>query len=118
MSGGLVSAVGYYTPFMILGTALMAVGGDLLTTFHVETMKAQWIEYQVVFDSGLGLAMQMPGMAAHTVLRNANVPIGASLMFFAQWLGAAIFVSVGQNILTTKLVGGSCGLAALCWTRG
>jgi hypothetical protein len=40
MSGSLISAVGYYTPFMILGTALMAVGGYLPTTFHVETMKA------------------------------------------------------------------------------
>jgi hypothetical protein len=57
MSGSLISAVGYYTPFMILGTALMAVGGDLPTTIHVETMKAQWMEYQVVFGSGLGLAM-------------------------------------------------------------
>jgi hypothetical protein len=48
----------------------------------------------------------MPGLAAQTVLKNADVPIGASLMFFAQWLGGAIFVSVGQNVLTTRLISG------------
>jgi hypothetical protein len=106
LSGGLVSAAGYYTPFMILGTVLMAGGGGLLTTFSVSTTKGQWIGYQVLFGFGLGLAMQMPSMAAQTVLRNADVPIGASLMLFAQWLGGAIFVSVGQNVLTTKLVSG------------
>lgn len=106
LSGSLVSGIGYYTPFMIFGTVLMAVGGGLLTTFHVETTKAQWIGYQVLFGFGLGLGMQGPSMAAQTVLRNADVPIGASLMFFAQWLGGAIFVSVGENVLTTKLVSG------------
>jgi hypothetical protein len=113
MSGGLVSAAGYYTPFMILGTVLMAIGGGLLTTFHVETTKAQWIGYQVLFGFGLGLAMQMPSMAAQTVLRNADVPIGASLILFAQWLGGAIFVSVGQNVLTTKLVSGLASIPGI-----
>jgi MFS family permease len=106
LSGALVSAVGYYTPFMIIGTGFMAIGGGLLTTFSVDTSRAQWIGYQVLFGFGLGLALQMPSMAAQTVLKNADVPIGASLMFFAQWLGGAIFVSVGQNVLTTKLVSG------------
>lgn len=49
MSGGLISAAGYYTPFMILRTVLMTVGGGLLTTLHIETTKAQWIGYQVLF---------------------------------------------------------------------
>ena len=29
MSGGFISAAGYYTPFIILGTVLMTVGGGL-----------------------------------------------------------------------------------------
>jgi hypothetical protein len=49
ISGGLISAAGYYTPFMILGTVLMTVGGGLLTTLHIETTKMQWIGYQVLF---------------------------------------------------------------------
>jgi hypothetical protein len=106
MIGGLVTAAGYYTPFMILGTVLMAVGGGLLTNFNVQTTKGQWIGYQVLFGFGLGLAMQMPSMAAQTIPRNADIAIGASAMFFAQWLGGAIFVSGGQNVLTTKLVSG------------
>lgn len=45
-------------------------------------------------------------MAAQTVLRKQDVPTGVALLFFAQQLGGAIFVSVGQNMLNSKLVSG------------
>lgn len=45
-------------------------------------------------------------MAAQTVLRKQDVPTGVALLFFAQQLGGAIFVSVGQNVLNSKLVSG------------
>lgn len=50
------------------------------------------------------------GDGCSDVLKDQDVPIGASLIFFSQWLGGAIFVSVGQNVLSTKLVSGFKGL--------
>ena len=101
VSGGIFTTkVGYFAAPLILGVVIMSTGAGLLTTLAVHTSRAKWIGYQVVYGLGLGLGMQMPSMAAQTVLNRHDVPIGASLMFFAQWLGGAVFVSVGQNVLS------------------
>ena len=106
LGGSITWNVGYYTPPLIFGTIIMSIGAGLLTTFDVHTGHSKWIGYQFIYGFGLGLGMQMPSMAAQTVLSKKDVPIGASLMFFAQWLGGSIFVSVGQNVLSNKLVSG------------
>ncbi|CAI6340664.1 unnamed protein product [Periconia digitata] len=106
LGGAITGNVGYYAVPLILGTVLMSVGMGLLTTFEVNTSQAKWIGYQFVYGFGLGLGMQAPSMAVQTVLDKQDIPIGASLMLFAQWLGGAIFVSVGQNVLSNKLVEG------------
>jgi hypothetical protein len=109
-SGGVTAGTGYYTPALILGTVIVSTGAGLITTFNLTTSEGSWIGYQILFGFGLGCSMQIPGMAAQTVLSIADVPIGASLMFFAQWLGGAIFISIGQNVLSNKLVSGFKGI--------
>jgi hypothetical protein len=104
IAGGLVSAIGYYTPFLIACSVTMAIGAGLMTTFTVDTEKSIWIGYQVIFGFGIGLGQQQAGLAAQTVLPIADVPTRVSLKFFGQQLGGAIFVSVGQNVLNTKQV--------------
>ncbi len=104
ISGIAITRIGYYTPFMIAGNVLMAVGAGLLTTFQVDTEQAVWIGYMVLYGSGLGMTFQAPNLAAQTVLPTDDVPIGTSLMFFSQQLGGAIFISVGQNVLNNQLV--------------
>lgn len=102
-TGQLVSRVGYYTPFMILGACLTAVGSGLLTTLSVHTSKGKWIGFQIIYGFGLGCSSQIPNMAAQTVLQRQDVAIGASLMFFGQQLFSAVFTSVGQNVLNNQL---------------
>ncbi|KAJ9637521.1 hypothetical protein H2204_004670 [Knufia peltigerae] len=103
-NGQLVSRIGYYTPTMILGTCLTAVGAGLLTTLHVTSTKSQWIGYQICYGIGMGFANQASNMAAQTVLPRQDVSIGVSLMFFGQTLFGAIFTSIGQNVLDNELV--------------
>ncbi|TDZ19644.1 Efflux pump aflT [Colletotrichum orbiculare MAFF 240422] len=105
VTGALVTRIGYYTPVMLFGTAVMAVGAGLLTTLAVDTGAARWAGYQVVYGVGMGMTFQAPNLAAQTVLRTRDVPVGASIMFFAQTLGGAVFISVGQNVLNNELVG-------------
>lgn len=45
-------------------------------------------------------------MAAQTCLERTDVPTGVSLMFLGQELGGAVFVSVGQNILSSRFISG------------
>ncbi|GIK05368.1 hypothetical protein Aspvir_009477 [Aspergillus viridinutans] len=103
LTGQLVSRIGYYTPFLMLGVFLSSIGAGLLTTLGVHTPKSKWIGFQVLYGFGLGTCNQIPNMAAQTVLPREQVAIGASLMFFAQQLFGAVFTSVGQNVLSNQL---------------
>ncbi|KAI0157854.1 major facilitator superfamily domain-containing protein [Xylariaceae sp. FL1272] len=103
-NGVFVKKIGYYTPTMIVGTILVTIGGGLLTTLQVDTGAGKWIGYQILYGFGQGLCFQAPNLAAQTVLAKKDVSIGASLMFFTQILGGAIFISVGQNVLDSQLV--------------
>lgn len=105
MGGGIITPkIGYYTPFSIVGSCIMSVGAGLLTTFQVDTGEGKWIGYQILYGIGLGLCFQTPNLAAQTVLPKKDVPIGLALMLFGQLLGAAVFVSVGENVLGNQLV--------------
>ncbi|KAJ7764906.1 major facilitator superfamily domain-containing protein [Mycena metata] len=106
IAGGIISAIGYYTPFMILSSILMGVGAGLISTFNPSTQHAHWIGFQIIYGFGVGFGMQQPIMAAQTVLSLEDIPTGTSLIMFAQTLGGALFVSVGQNVFTNKLASG------------
>ncbi|KAH7032778.1 major facilitator superfamily domain-containing protein [Microdochium trichocladiopsis] len=103
-NGLLVSRLGYYTPFMLAGVCIMSIGSGLFLTFDASTPAPKWIGYQILYGFGLGWTFQAPNLAAQTVLPTKDVSMGISLMFFTQLLSGAIFISVGQNVLTNELL--------------
>nr|AEX31648.1 MFS multidrug transporter [Trichoderma lixii] len=103
-SGGLVTALGYYAPFMILGTIVMSIGSGLLSTFQPDTRSPAWIGYQILFGAGVGMGMQQPLMAIQNVLDIRDIPTGTSMVTFLQTLGGALFVSVAQSVFTNQLL--------------
>jgi hypothetical protein len=104
IAGGMITAWGYYTPFMIAGSIMMAIGGGLLTTFQVDTGHPKWIGYQALFGFGLGLGMQQPLMAVQTVLDLADVSTGTAVVIFAQTIGGSVFLLVAENKFSNKLL--------------
>lgn len=103
ISGAAVTFIGYYTPFMLTSSILMAVGAGLLTTFTTQTNHSAWIGYQFIFGAGVGFGMQQPLVAVQTVLSKSDIPIGTAIIMFSQTLGGALFISVGQNVFTNSL---------------
>jgi MFS family permease len=104
LAGLTVQKIGWYTPFAMVGVCIMSVGSGLLYTLQVNTGKGKWIGYQIIYGFGMGLCFQQPNLAAQTVVAMTDVPSAVALMFFAQLLGAAIFVPVGENILGNELL--------------
>jgi Major Facilitator Superfamily len=104
VAGIAVTVLGYYTPFMLVCSVMMAIGYGLLTTLQPDTGSPKWIGYQIIAGAGLGLGMQQPLMAVQTVLEIGDVPTGTAVIIFFQTLGGALFVSIAQNIFTNKLV--------------
>jgi EmrB/QacA subfamily drug resistance transporter len=102
MSGGLTQRIGYYTPFMIMGSTLMAVGTGLLTTWNINTSSSAWIGYQIILGFGVGCTMQHPNLAVQVVLAKQDVPTGTAILSLCQTLGGAVFAAVGQNLYIDK----------------
>jgi MFS family permease len=104
VAGGAVTYFGYYTPFMLVSSVLMAIGAGLLSTFEVDTNHSKWIGYQFIFGAGVGFGMQQTLVAVQTALPAEDVAIGTAIQMFSQTLGGALFISVGQNIFTNQLL--------------
>ncbi|KAL8398464.1 hypothetical protein RB596_005839 [Gaeumannomyces avenae] len=104
VAGAAVTFWGYYAPFMLLGTLLTSVGFGLISTWGPDTDRPVWIGYQVLAGAGVGLGMQQPLMAVQAVLPIEDVPTGTSVVVFLQTLGGALFVSIGHNVFTNRLV--------------
>ena len=103
-SGGLTTKFGHYMPYVYANVVLTSIGTGLITTFTPSTGTGKWIGYQIIFGFGCGLAFQIPQIAAQAVLPLPDVAQGVAITFFAETLGGALFVSVGNNILNNKLV--------------
>ena len=103
-SGSCITALGYYVPFMWLGTALATVGSALLHTLNADSSPSRWIGYQLLSGAGFGMAFQIPYSALHVVLSAEDMPTGNALLVFFQAGGGALAVSIAQNILSNSLI--------------
>ncbi|KAJ5693459.1 hypothetical protein N7462_002882, partial [Penicillium macrosclerotiorum] len=104
LGGLLVNLLGYYTPLMFLGSALLTIGTGLFTTFQVHTNHAKWIGYQVIIGIGAGVGFQQCINALQTVLPLHDIPIGIAIITFSQSLSGALFISIAQNVFQNRLI--------------
>ncbi|KAK2612804.1 hypothetical protein QQS21_001256 [Conoideocrella luteorostrata] len=102
--GVLVSKVGYFTPFSIVGGVILVCGAALITTWTADINEGKWIGYQILTGVGLGLCLQQPAIAVQTVLSESQIAIGTSVLNFVVFLGGTIFVTVSQTLFESKLV--------------
>lgn len=104
--GGLVTVVGYYTPFLIGSTAIAAIGCGLITLYDIDISSGKWIGYQILVGAGVGAGFQIPMTAVQTVLAAEDIPVGTAAVMFFQTLGGALFLAVGQSVFQNGLIGG------------
>ena len=74
IAGIFITSLGYYTPWMIVSSLLMATGAGLLSTFEVGTGHAMWIGFQAIYGFGVGAGMQQGVIAAQTVCTLDDIP--------------------------------------------
>jgi MFS family permease len=103
LAGGLVTAIGYYTPLMYVATIMMPIGSALLSLLKPDTPSRTWIGYQMVLGIGIGCGFQQPLIAAQAALPSEDVPIGTAIMMFTQLLGGVVIASIGSNVFNNQL---------------
>ena len=104
--GGLITKIGYYTPFLIFSMVLFSIGSGLISTYDVHTPMGKWFGYQVIAGAGIGVGFQGGLLVVQTVLPLVDVPIGTTCVTFCQQLGGALFVSVAQTAFANGLIDG------------
>lgn len=104
LAGGLVTLIGYYTPFMILSSIILSIAAGLLTTLQPTSPHPKWIGYQALLGIGHGMGLQQPMIVVQTALPVTDVPSATAIIMFSQTLGGAVFVSVAQNVFQNCLV--------------
>ncbi|KAF2475927.1 MFS general substrate transporter [Lindgomyces ingoldianus] len=103
LSGGLASRFGYYTPYLILGTAIGMVGSGLITMLDMETHLATWVGYFILFAIGTGISINHPYTAVQAVLSEAEVPTGNAILQFTFQLGGSLSLCIAQTIFLNRL---------------
>ncbi|KAL2853989.1 major facilitator superfamily domain-containing protein [Aspergillus pseudodeflectus] len=107
ITGFLVGKIGYYAPFMLLGSVLGAIGAGLLTTISIHSGPSKWISYQALYGAGAGMGIQLPVTAVQAAIPPGDLPSATVIVLFFQMMGGAVSVSVAQAVFQN-------GLLAMC----
>lgn len=98
-----VGRLGYYLPWIVASSSLSAVALGLVSTFSPTTSVGKWIGYQVLLGFSRGLGMQMPLIAVQNSINPKFVPVAMALVTFGQTFGGAVFLAIGETILSNQL---------------
>ncbi|CDF44001.1 similar to MFS multidrug transporter [Botrytis cinerea T4] len=103
IAGSLVSRLGYFTPWAIVGCVCSAIGSGCMSLLNVNTEAGEWIGFQILVGAGRGMVSQMPITAIQNSLPATDIAIGSSLATFSGYFGSAIFLSFASTIFTNSL---------------
>lgn len=110
-TGALITALGYYTPFMIVCMALFAVGAGFLTTLTVATNYWHGFGFQILTGLGVGIGFEGGMIVAQKSMPPPNISIAISVVSFATTLGGTISLSVSQAVFNHGMLRGVAELA-------
>ncbi|HEY2214093.1 MAG TPA: MFS transporter, partial [Acidimicrobiales bacterium] len=107
LSGQLVSRLGRYKIFPVVGTFLMTVGAFLMSLIGEHTGAWVMAGYMLVFGVGLGLVMQVLVVAVQNAVSYRDLGVATSSATFFRGLGGcfgtAVFGAIYANVLSHKL---------------
>ena len=107
-SGWLISRLGRYKVFPIVGTAVMTGGMALLSQLNIHTTAVATSLYMLVVGLGLGMVMQVLVLAVQNAVdpRVMGVATSGSIMFrqIGGSVGIAVFGAIFSNRLHANLV--------------
>jgi MFS family permease len=111
VAGGiLITKVGYYSPFYILGTALGLIGSALLHTSKVNTTAASIYGYTLLVGLGGGMYSQAGFAVAQAKVPKHHVGQAIGFLTLGQLLGAVISLTIGGTVLINNATSGLMAL--------
>lgn len=102
-TGGLITAVGYYNPFILPSMVLFTVGCGMITTLSLTSPLREWFGYQVITGLGIGVGFQTGVLVVQNTMALEWIPVATACVQFFQSMGGAIFIAVAQALFQNGL---------------
>jgi EmrB/QacA subfamily drug resistance transporter len=103
VSGQLISRLGRYRMFPIIGTALMAVSMFLLAQLHVGTPTWLAATFALILGLGLGMVMQVLVLAAQNSVDPSMMGVATSGSTLFRQIGGSIGVALFGSIFANRV---------------
>ena len=104
IGGALASAIGYYTPILLISSIITTIASGVLSTLHVDSTIGYWFGYQVLLSAGVGIGAQNVMLVAQVAVPAEEMAMVTSILFFTQTLSSAIILAVGQSVFQNRLI--------------
>jgi EmrB/QacA subfamily drug resistance transporter len=102
-TGRLITYLGRYRMFPIMGTAAMALGMYLLSRIGENTPLPEAAGYMMVLGVGLGMLMQVPVLAVQNAVQHRDLGSATAGVNVFRMLGSAFGVAIFGAILNNRL---------------
>jgi len=103
LTGQLMTRLGYYKPFTVMGGAIATAGYYLLSTMGTQTTHFESSAFMFVTGLGLGFVMPTLTVAVQNVVTRKNLGVATTSVTFSRSLGSAIGVSIFGAVLTNQM---------------
>lgn len=80
ISGGSITKLGHFAPFLIIGAAVTTVGAGLIHTLDIGSTSGKWIGFQIVAGCAIGACFQVPIMAAQATVDQNDIPLATAII--------------------------------------
>ncbi|TPX37523.1 hypothetical protein SmJEL517_g00506 [Synchytrium microbalum] len=104
VSGVLVTATGHYTPLVLVGCTVGAVGAFLVSRLDENSSRGAQIGYLLVAGSGLGLTLQTTLIASQAAVSEDLLAIVTANNQFWQVSGAVLGLAITSTVFNNKLL--------------
>jgi EmrB/QacA subfamily drug resistance transporter len=102
-SGRIISKIGKYRPFPIIGTALTTTGLWLFSHIALTTSQLTLSVWMVVLGLGIGMYMQVMILAVQNSVDRKDMGAATSVITFFRSMGASFGTAIFGAILTARL---------------
>ena len=103
ISGRIISAIGRYKVFPIIGTGLAALGMALLSMLDADTPAWQSSLFMFVLGIGLGQVMQVLMLAVQNSVDRSDMGVATSSSAFFRSMGGAFGTAIFGAVLNARL---------------
>lgn len=103
VTGIVISKIGKYKPFPIVGTAIAVVGLFLMSRLNVHTSATERGIYMLILGLGLGMAMPVLTLAVQNALPIKDIGTGTSSNLFFRNMGSSFGTAIFGAILSNRL---------------